>query len=143
MRSKFEERIKKYLEKIKVKYWYEPLRLPYQYTLTKFYTPDFIIYQGKLKKPRKPLTAENLRDTIVIEAKGFFKPSDRTKMILIKEQYPELDIRFLFQRDNKLNKKSKTTYSQWAESNGFGWAVGDEVPKDWIDGRTTKRAKNG
>lgn len=135
MRSKFEETIGKALDKLKgVKWWYEPLRIPYKYTTTRYYIPDFVIYKGKLKRPRKPLTLDKLKDTILIEAKGWFKSRDRTKMMFLKEQYPHLDIRFLFQQDNKLTKaKNSMRYSEWAEKNGFQWSVGEEVPKEWIN----------
>ena len=57
-----------------------------------------------------------LPNGVIIEAKGFFKPSDRRKMLAVKEAHPELDIRFVFMRDNTLSKSSKTTYSMWAEA---------------------------
>lgn len=55
-----------------------------------------------------------------IEAKGRFFSKDRTKMKYIKEQHPDLDIRFIFlDGNNKLSKTSKTTYMEWAERYGF------------------------
>ena len=69
---------------------------------------------------------------IFVETKGRLTTADRKKMKLIKEQHPNLDIRILFQRDNFLYKGSKTKYSQWAESVGYIWAVGKEVPKAWL-----------
>lgn len=70
---------------------------------------------------------------VYVEAKGYLRPSDRTKLINVKKQHPELDIRLVFQRpENTLNKKSKTTYAQWAERHGFLWAKG-EVPWAWIN----------
>jgi len=32
----------------------------------------------------------------------------------------------------KLNKRAKMTYAKWAEVNGFQWASGTEVPKEWL-----------
>lgn len=129
-RSGFERAIYRFLKGTKgVTFWYEPCVIPY--VIQKTYKPDFVIYKGKLKKPKKPLTFDELKGMVLIEAKGYFTSADRTKMKLVKEQHPDLDIRMLFMADNKLTKKSKTTYSQWAEKNGFVWAVGDEVPKEW------------
>lgn len=80
------------------------------------YTPDFILANG-----------------IIIETKGYFKPEDRTKHLLIKEQYPELDIRFVFTRaKTPIRKGSKTTYAMWCEKNGFKWAE-TLIPDSWIN----------
>ena len=41
-------------------------------------------------------------------------------MKAVKAANPDLDIRIIFQSPhNKINKRSKTTYSMWAEKNGF------------------------
>jgi hypothetical protein len=57
-----------------------------------------------------------------IEVKGFFSARDRTKMLQVKKQYPNHDLRFVFQTPYQtLNKKSDTTYAQWAEKHGFPW----------------------
>ena len=76
-----------------------------------------------------------LKNKIIIEAKGWFKTQDRTKHLCIKAQHPELDIRFVFSNPNaKLNSKSKTTYAMWCEKYGFLYAKGF-VPQAWIDER--------
>tara|TARA_R100000995_G_scaffold35444_1_gene16168 strand:- start:850 stop:1191 length:342 start_codon:yes stop_codon:yes gene_type:complete len=80
------------------------------------YTPDFF------------LPAQN----IYIETKGLFSTADRQKMKLIKEQYPKLDIRFIFSNAKaKINKKSKTTYGMWCDKYGFKYAH-KHIPKEWI-----------
>ena len=67
-----------------------------------------------------------------METKGRFTVSDRQKHLLIKEQQPELDIRFVFSNQNaKLYKGSKTTYAQWCEKNGFQYAH-KTIPDDWL-----------
>jgi hypothetical protein len=79
------------------------------------YTPDFRLPNG-----------------IFIETKGRFVADDRKKHILIKDQYPELDIRFVFQNSkNKLRKGSKTTYADWCIKYGFEYAD-KEIPMDWF-----------
>ncbi len=80
------------------------------------YTPDFKLPNG-----------------IFIETKGRFVAEDRKKHILIKGQYPELDIRFVFQNSkNKLRKGSKTTYADWCVKYGFKFAD-KEIPTDWFN----------
>lgn len=79
------------------------------------YTPDFKLPNG-----------------IYVETKGRFTTADRKKHLLIKEQYPDLDIRFLFYNaNNRLSKKSKTTYADWCNKNGFIFAE-KEIPDSWL-----------
>tara|TARA_Y100001963_G_scaffold23857_1_gene31735 strand:- start:667 stop:1092 length:426 start_codon:yes stop_codon:yes gene_type:complete len=83
------------------------------------YTPDFRI-------------ATSSGGFFYVETKGRFTVSDRQKHLLIKEQQPELDIRFVFSNQNaKLYKGSKTTYAQWCVKNGFQFAH-KTIPDDWL-----------
>jgi len=79
------------------------------------YTPDFELPNG-----------------IIIETKGRFMVADRKKHLLIKEQHPELDIRFVFSSSKaKLSKGSKTTYALWCTKHGFEFA--DRlIPRAWL-----------
>ena len=114
-RSRLEERLVRWLELNGYEFEYETIHLPY--TLSATYTPDFVLPNG-----------------VIMEAKGYFKPVDRRKMIAIKKQHPDLDIRLVFQQPyNTLTKTSKTTYAQWAEKNGFLWAASHDIPLDWFD----------
>lgn len=114
-RSKFEISLATSLKRRKAKFKYEALDIPY--ILEKKYKTDFTLRS----------------DNLIIEAKGVLTPDDRRKMKAVKAQHPHLDIRFVFQNaDNKLNKKSKTTYAQWAEKNGFLWAHKD-IPDEWLN----------
>lgn len=113
-RSKFEEHLAKAFDSTNLLYQYEPFKVKYQLDCS--YTPDFVFYNN-----------------VIIEAKGFLKPADRRKMIAVKQQNPELDIRFIFQRDNPLSKGSKHTYCSWAEKHGFKACVWPNVPPDWFD----------
>jgi len=80
------------------------------------YTPDFF------------LPVQN----IFIETKGLFTTADRQKMKLVKSQYPDLDIRFIFSNaKSRISKKSKTTYGMWCERYGFQYAS-KHIPKDWL-----------
>lgn len=113
-RSGFERSIAADLRRRRVKFKYESLTLPY--TLEKNYTPDFVLPNG-----------------VIVEAKGVLTPADRTKMKAVKAQHPDLDIRLLFMdAGKKLSKKAKMTYAGWAEANGFVWAEGSKIPKEWL-----------
>lgn len=85
------------------------------------YNPDFIIW----KRDGTPM---------FIETKGRFLTADRSKHLLIKEQHPDLDIRFVFQRAKQtIGKTSTTTYAKWCEKKGFRFADGGKIPKEWFD----------
>ena len=114
-RSGLENLIRQQLEQTGVVYRYEPGRIEYK-VAPRHYTPDFVLNNG-----------------IVIETKGFFVPKDRTKHIALKQQYPHLDLRFVFQNPGKrLSKTSKTTYAAWCEKNGFLYAT-KSIPQTWLD----------
>lgn len=73
-----------------------------------------------------------LPNGICIETKGKFEVSDRAKHLLIQNQYPELDLRFVFQRPHDpIYKGSKTTLAQWADKFGFKWAT-KLIPEGWM-----------
>ena len=80
------------------------------------YTPDFVLPNG-----------------IIVETKGRFLTADRQKHLLIKDQHPELDVRFVFSNSNtKISKGSSTTYAMWCESKGFLYA--DKfIPQEWFE----------
>lgn len=80
------------------------------------YTPDFVLPNG-----------------IIIESKGRFLATDRTKHLLIKKQHPEKDIRFVFSNSRqKLSKGAKSTYGEWCDKYGFKYA--DKlIPSSWFD----------
>lgn len=113
-RSQLEQRIANDLDRRGVHYQYESLTLEYQRPPSK-YTPDFVLPNG-----------------IILEAKGHLSQDDRKKMKLVKDQHPEMDIRFIFQNaNNKIRKGSKTTYAAWADRWGFQWAE-NRVPEEWL-----------
>ena len=117
-RSGTEARIAEELERAYVKFDYEPKGAVVKYEVPAKpvrYLPDFVLENG-----------------IIIEVKGLFTPKDRKKHLLIKDQYPELDIRFVFSNPKqRLSKASKTTYAKWCEKNGFQYANGS-IPARWI-----------
>jgi len=68
---------------------------------------------------------------VYIEAKGKLDLATRQKMVWFKECNPEVLIIFLFMNpSNKITKRSKTSYGQWATNEGFLWL---DFRKNWID----------
>ena len=126
-----EEKIAKELEDQGVQYEYEPSdgKITYEVPATeRTYTPDFYIKTRSGK-------------TIIIETKGIFDYDDRFKHLLIKQQYPDLDIRFVFQRSkSRIRKGSKTTYADICNGLGRGafkgvrWQYADKcIPREWLE----------
>ena len=114
-RSEFERSFAHWLIKNDVSYDYEKFYLEYQPKIKK-YTPDFYL-------PKQD---------IYIETKGFFDFAARQKHLLVKEQNPDIDIRFLFvNANNKLNKSSKTTYGAWCDKHKILWAE-KRIPNEWL-----------
>jgi len=95
---------------------YECFKIEWEDLSYRTYTPDFLLPNG-----------------IIIETKGRFTAEDRMKHLTIRQQHPDLDIRFVFTNSKaKLRKGSKTTYGSWCEKNGFLYADKD-VPQEWVD----------
>jgi hypothetical protein len=62
--------------------------------------------------------------------------ADRQKHLMVKEQHPELDIRFVFSNSkSKLSKISQTTYGDWCIKHGFKYADKD-IPMSWLNERS-------
>lgn len=96
---------------------YEKLTIPFlQPTKPRRYTPDFLLNNG-----------------IIVETKGRFVTADRQKHLLVKQQHPALEIRFVFSNSKtRISKQSKTTYADWCGHHGFLFA--DKlVPQAWLN----------
>jgi hypothetical protein len=115
-RSGLEDTNAEWLRKHGVEVAFESMKVRYiQPRTLHTYTNDFPLPNG-----------------ILVETKGKFEPADRKKHLLIKKQWPELDIRFVFQRpSDKIRKGSPTTYAMWAEKHGFRWAT-KLIPVEWM-----------
>tara|TARA_R100000231_G_scaffold23443_2_gene22037 strand:+ start:2034 stop:2528 length:495 start_codon:yes stop_codon:yes gene_type:complete len=123
-RSGLEERVCEQLAFLNILDCYEIKKIPFvQPEKNRNYTPDFWLPNG-----------------IIVETKGVFTVQDRQKHLLIKEQYPDLDLRFVFSNSkNKLRKGSKTTYADWC--NKYGFIFADQlIPEQWINEK--KRGNN-
>jgi hypothetical protein len=113
LEADFEE-IKKHIRKenrkAKATFTYESEKIPY--VLARHYIPDFV-----LATPT---------GVVYIETKGHLRREDKAKLVAVKKQHPEIDLRILFYAKKKDQIK-------WAERNGFKHAFID-IPQEWLDG---------
>ena len=118
-RSGLEESVDALLKQSGIDGQYEQHKVMYTVPISYHeYTPDFRLPNG-----------------IFVETKGRFVLEDRKKHILIKQQHPELDIRFVFQNSkNKIRKGSPTTYADWCKKHGFLYAD-KTIPQEWLNER--------
>jgi hypothetical protein len=118
-RSGLEEEVADQLSRAGVPFEYEPKHGKVRYTKPareSTYTPDF---------PLKELG-------FIVETKGRFTVEDRQKHLLIKEQHPDKDIRFVFSNSRtRISTQSKTTYADWCSKHGFLYAD-KRIPAEWL-----------
>ena len=114
-RSGLEDDISVDLKERGITFEYEKMKIRWVLNENKTYTPDFVLPNG-----------------IIIESKGRFVSADRKKHLKVKEQFPKLDIRFVFSNSRgKINKGSKTTYGDWCDRHGFIYSD-KKVPEEWL-----------
>lgn len=120
-RSGLEDNVNDLLKEQNKSFSYESEKISYIQPQTKHnYTPDFVLNKIDGNK-------------MYIETKGRWVKTDRLKFDLIFQQYPDIDIRFVFQNPNaKLYKGSKTTYAQYCDKKGWYWAK-KEIPEEWLN----------
>ena len=126
-KSTYEAQVAQILDSQGIKWEYEPEKFTYQPPLAG-YAPDFkVTYpDGRGEK---------------IEVKGYFDPQARTKMQMIKQQYPDLPIVLHFMKEyTRISPKSPMTYLDWADKNKYPvrhfneygtWLEGDEEVTDY------------
>ena len=113
--SRFELEFAQHLAKNNIKYEYEKYKFRYIVPI-KNYTPDFYINDYNFH----------------LELKGNLDVTDRVKHLLVKEQNPHLDVRFIFPNSKKkIYKGSKTSYASWCDRHGFLYAD-NRIPKEWL-----------
>lgn len=131
-RSKAEKICAEWLDKHGIKWEYEVEKLPFlsrvrsgecgtchakEVYQRRLYIPDFYIPSGKF----------------FIEVKGRLTRRDRGKMKDIHTQHPNVDIRMLFSKNNKLERNINKRYVEWCEEIGYTHiAVGYVPPKEWF-----------
>ena len=95
----------------------------YEQTVIKYTVPE---------RQSKYTVDFTLPNGILVETKGRWTTEDRKKHLLVKEQYPELDVRILFQSPKtKIRKGSKTSYADFCDKHGIQWAE-KKIPESWL-----------
>lgn len=118
-RSKLELKFEDILLANKAEYDYEVTVIPYTVPESKHkYTVDWTFTNG-----------------ILCETKGYLSDhQERNKYVLLKQQYPDIDLRFVFDNPNKLCGGTKYSHAKWADKHGFVWCgIRDvETIQSWI-----------
>ena len=118
-RSKLELKFEEILKDFEVEYDYEVTKIPYTIPESKHtYTVDWTLLNGML-----------------LETKGYLSDhQERYKYVLLKQQHPDLDLRFVFDNPNKLCGGTKMTHAKWAEKYGFPYCSIKDVDQieSWI-----------
>ena len=113
-RSGLEERVADLLSELDISFDYECQKIPYIIEHT--YCPDFTLPNG-----------------VILETKGLGEADDRRKILAVKKDNPDVDIRMVFQSPfNKISKKSKTTYAKWCDKHDIPWAAFHDIPLEWL-----------
>jgi hypothetical protein len=123
-RSGLEEAVAEQLKERGIEVEFESFSVPFtQPQKPRKYTPDFPLPNG-----------------IIVETKGRFVTADRQKHLMVKEQHPDLDIRFVFSNPNqRISKQSQTTYQVWATAKGFLCAK-KSIPDEWLKEPPNKKS---
>lgn len=100
----------------RAKLTYESVRL--NYSIPRNYVPDFVIERKNHK-------------TMYIEVKGYFRQPDRVKILSVLRDNPGIDLRIVFEKNNKLNRKAKMRYSDWCEKYNILYSI-NSIPMDWL-----------
>ena len=118
-RSKLELKFEEIIKEFDVAYDYEVTKIPYTIPESNHnYTVDWTFING-----------------LLVETKGYLSDhKERYKYVLLKQQHPDLDLRFVFDNVNKLCGGTKMTHSKWAEKYGFKYCSIKDVDqiKQWV-----------
>jgi hypothetical protein len=128
LRSGLEREIHDQLTGVGIEFGYETEKIEYRRPVIRgickcgnpkvyqrrYYTPDFILENG-----------------IRLECKGRLTSADRSKLVAVKLQHPQIDLRMLFGANNKIDKNRPKRYSDWASENGIKFAI-KVVPESWL-----------
>lgn len=118
-RSGLEERISRQIVEAGLPLRYESEKIAYIWPAREAkYTPDFWLPSAD--------------GGFFIETKGRWTVDDRQKHLLVREQHPNVEVRFIFSNANApLYKGSSTTYGQFCERHGFKFAH-KNIPDEWL-----------
>lgn len=118
-RSKLELKFEEIIKDFQAEYDYEVTKISYTVPESNhIYTVDWTLING-----------------LLVETKGYLSDhKERYKYVLLKQQYPEMDLRFVFDNPNKLCGGTKMTHAKWAEKYGFPYCSIKDVDQieSWI-----------
>ena len=118
-RSKLELKFEEIIKSFEVEYDYEVTKIPYTVPESNHnYTVDWTFING-----------------LLVETKGYLSDhKERYKYVLLKQQHPDLDLRFVFDNPNKLCGGTKMTHAKWAEKYGFKYCSIKDVDQiqQWV-----------
>lgn len=119
-RSKLELKFEEIIKDFQAEYDYEVTKISYTVPESNhIYTVDWTLING-----------------LLVETKGYLSDhKERYKYVLLKQQYPEMDLRFVFDNPNKLCGGTKMTHAKWAEKYGFPYCSIKDIEqiKAWIE----------
>lgn len=97
---------------------YESASSKLKYITSHTYNPDWV-----------------LANNLYLETKGRWIASDRSKLKSVLEQNPGVEVVMVFQNpSSKLNKNSKTSYSDWCTKHNVKWfKFGSQELTDFIN----------
>ena len=126
-RSKLETRVEDALQSQGLSFRYE--KESFVYYRKGRYTPDFTV-DGE--------------HPFHIEVKGYWFPADRSRILAVVTNNPDMRLLVALQApNNKITKTSKTTYAMWCQKHGICWStipIPQEVLDQWLSGsRCTMR----
>ena len=128
-RSKLELKFEEIIKEFDVAYDYEVTKIPYTIPESNHnYTVDWTFING-----------------LLVETKGYLSDhKERYKYVLLKQQHPDLDLRFVFDNPNKLCGGTKMTHAKWAEKYGFRYcSIKDtEQIESWLKEKNVKDLSN-
>lgn len=123
LRSGFEYKVGLVLNELEIPWTYEEWSYEYESTVasgtckdcgghnivrSRFYTPDFFLWGGR----------------IILEVKGRFTGTNRRTLKDVRRFQPDLDLRLVFQSNNVYSKSTGRRYSDWAEQYNFRYYTG-------------------
>jgi hypothetical protein len=78
-----------------------------------------------------------LPNGIAIEVKGYLLRTDRAKLLRVRHEHPQLDLRLVVGRATSRCEGLKISIAEWCIKWGFEWAA-KAVPEEWLAERPRK-----
>lgn len=130
VRSRLEAKVLDALDADGVDYQYEPRTVRWSERIVGAKCDE--CGSKRVSKSRRYLPDIILGNGIVLEVKGRFTTRDRKLIMGVRETNPEMDIRMVFDRDNKLSAGATSRYSEWCAKRDIKCCFKGSVPPHWI-----------